>query len=177
MIFPDQFIPLFERNGFCVELDLYMAEQACRQIRAWIDEGKNPVAISVNQSKRLFFEADYVQRLTDLVKKYDVPARLITLEILEGLALENADELNEKIRRLQARGFRVSLDDFGSGYSSLNTLVRLKIDELKLDRGFLLSAQGGGTGARPADHEACGRDTRSRVPWWRKEWKRKRMSR
>lgn len=142
MIFPDQFIPLFERNGFCVELDLYMAEQACRQIRAWIDEGKNPVAISVNQSKRLFFEADYVQRLTDLVKKYDVPARLITLEILEGLALENADELNEKIRRLQARGFRVSLDDFGSGYSSLNTLVRLKIDELKLDRGFLLSAQG-----------------------------------
>ena len=142
MIFPDQFIPLFERNGFCVELDLYMAEQACRQIRAWIDEGKNPVAISVNQSKRLFFEADYMQRLTDLVKKYDVPARLITLEILEGLALENADELNEKIRRLQARGFRVSLDDFGSGYSSLNTLVRLKIDELKLDRGFLLSAQG-----------------------------------
>ena len=83
-----------------------------------------------------------MQRLTDLVKKYDVPARLITLEILEGLALENADELNEKIRRLQARGFRVSLDDFGSGYSSLNTLVRLKIDELKLDRGFLLSAQG-----------------------------------
>ncbi len=142
MIFPDQFIPLFERNGFCVELDLYMAEQACRQIRAWIDEGKNPVAISVNQSKRLFFEADYVQRLTDLVKKYDVPARLITLEILEGLALENADELNEGTRRLQARGFRVSLDDFGSGYSSLNTLVRLKIDELKLDRGFLLSAQG-----------------------------------
>ena len=144
MIFPDQFIPLFERNGFCVELDLYMAEQACRQIRSWIDRGITPVPISVNQSKLLFFEADYVQRLTELVKKYDIPARLITLEILEGLALGRAEELNEKIARLQAEGFRVSLDDFGSGYSSLNTLMRLNIDEMKLDRGFLLNTEGEG---------------------------------
>ena len=144
MIFPDQFIPLFERNGFCVELDLYMAEQACRQIRSWIDRGITPVPISVNQSKLLFFEADYVQRLTELVKKYDIPAQLITLEILEGLALGRAEELNEKIARLQAEGFRVSLDDFGSGYSSLNTLMRLNIDEMKLDRGFLLNTEGEG---------------------------------
>ncbi len=144
MIFPDQFIPLFERNGFCVELDLYMAEQACRQIRSWIDRGITPVPISVNQSKLLFFEADYVQRLTELVKKYDIPAQLITLEILEGLALGRVEELNEKIARLQAEGFRVSLDDFGSGYSSLNTLMRLNIDEMKLDRGFLLNTEGEG---------------------------------
>ena len=68
MIFPDQFIPLFERNGFCVKLDLYMVEQACRQIRSWMDRGIDPIPISVNQSKLLFFEPNYVQALTELVK-------------------------------------------------------------------------------------------------------------
>ena len=138
MIFPDQFIPLFEQNGFCVKLDLYMVEQACRQIRSWLDRGIEPIPISVNQSKLLFFEPSYVQALTELVQTYGVPPRFITLEILEGLALENVDALNEKITLLQAEGFRISLDDFGSGFSSLNTLGKLKIDELKLDRGFLL---------------------------------------
>ena len=75
-----------------------------------------------------------------MLKKYDIPAKFITLEILEGLALENVEELNEKIGRLQDEGFRISLDDFGSGFSSLNTLGKLKIDELKLDREFLMSA-------------------------------------
>ena len=138
MIFPDQFIPLFERNGFCARLDLYMAEQACRRIRSWMDRGIAPIPLSVNQSKRLFFEPDYVQSLTDLARAYGIPPRFITLEILEGLALENVDALNEKIGQLQAVGFRISLDDFGSGFSSLNTLGKLRIDELKLDRGFLL---------------------------------------
>ena len=139
-IFPDQFIPLFERSGFCVNLDIYMVEQVCRHIRSWLDRGIPPLPISVNQSKLLFFEESYVSMLTGLLRKYNIPARFITLEILEGLALENVDELNEKIVLLQEEGFRVSLDDFGSGYSSLNTLGKLKIDELKLDREFLLSA-------------------------------------
>ena len=145
-IFPDQFIPLFERNGFCVKLDLYMVEQVCRQIRSWIDRGIEPIPVSVNQSKLLFFEPDYVQSLTALVRKYDIPARLIILEILEGLALENVEELNDKICQLEAEGFRISLDDFGSGFSSMNTLGKLQIDELKLDRGFLLNASGEGQG-------------------------------
>ena len=140
MIFPDQFIPLFETNGFCVNLDLYMVELACRQIRGWLDRGAEPVSISVNQSKLLFFEGDYVQRLTAILQKHRIPARFITLEILEGLALENIDELNAKIGQLQKLGFRVSLDDFGSGYSSLNILGNLKIDEVKLDRDFLMNA-------------------------------------
>ncbi|HJB15401.1 MAG TPA: EAL domain-containing protein [Candidatus Blautia excrementipullorum] len=140
MIFPNQFIPLFETNGFCTNLDLYMAEQACRQIRYWMDNGIDPVPISVNQSKLLFFEGDYVQKMTDLLKKYRIPAQFITLEILEGMALDNVDELNAKIIQLQNEGFRISLDDFGSGYSSLNILGNLKIDEVKLDRDFLISA-------------------------------------
>ena len=140
MIFPDQFIPLFESNGFCKSLDLYMVEQACRQIRTWLNGGMEPVPISVNQSKLLFFEGDYVHKLTAILTKYQVPAHFIILEILEGLALENLDELNEKISQLQKLGFRISLDDFGSGYSSLNILGNLKIDEVKLDRDFLMNA-------------------------------------
>lgn len=139
-IYPGQFIPLFERNGFCVNLDLYMAEQACRQIRSWLDRGLDPVPISVNQSKLLFFDRDYVRNLTCLLDRYQIPASLITLEILEGLALENVDELNARILQLQEKGFRVSLDDFGSGYSSLNVFGSLKINELKLDRDFLMNA-------------------------------------
>ena len=88
----------------------------------------------------VFFEGDYVQRLTAILQKHRIPARFITLEILEGLALENIDELNAKIGQLQKLGFRVSLDDFGSGYSSLNILGNLKIDEVKLDRDFLMNA-------------------------------------
>lgn len=142
VIYPDQFIPLFEHNGFSVQLDLYMMECVCRQIRQWIDQGLTPVGVSVNQSKLLFYESHYPETLTRLMDKYSIPANLITLEILEGLALENVDELNHKIEQLQARGFRVSMDDFGSGYSSLNTLGRLNIDEVKLDRGFLLEIAG-----------------------------------
>lgn len=142
MVFPNQFIPLFEENGFCVQLDYYMVEQACCQIRQWIDLGITPLPISINQSKRLFYEVDYIENLQKLTKKYEIPANLITLEILEGLAMENVEELNEKIGTLQKLGFRISMDDFGSGYSSLNTLGNLNIDELKLDQGFLFAAAG-----------------------------------
>lgn len=137
-IFPGQFIPLFEKNGFCTQLDLYMVECVCREIRKWIELGITPIPVSVNQSKLLFYQTDYITNLNSLLKQYNIPAHLITLEILEELAAENVDELNSIIRQLQECGFKVSIDDFGSGYSSLNTLGNLNIDELKLDRGFLM---------------------------------------
>ncbi len=115
-----------------------MVECACRQIREWLDAGIEPIGISVNQSKILFYENDYIETLTALIEKYDIPGSLLTLEILEGLAADHVDELNQKISLLQNQGFRISMDDFGSGYSSLNILGNLHIDELKLDRGFLL---------------------------------------
>src|SRR5699024_9670301 len=137
-LFPGDFIPLFEENAFCTKLDMYMVECVCRQIRQWMDEEIRPIPISVNQSKLLFYETDYIPKLCSLVEKYQIPAELITLEILEGLAVNNMDEMNRKIAMLQEKGFRVSMDDFGSGYSSLNTLCNLRINELKLDRGFLM---------------------------------------
>ena len=138
IIYPNQFIPLFESNGFCSSLDMYMVENVCRKIREWIDAGITPVPVSVNQSKLLFYEADYTRRLSDLKEKYRIPDGMITLEILEGLAMKNTDIINRKIRYLQGLGFQVSMDDFGSGYSSFHTLGSLQIDELKIDRSFLL---------------------------------------
>ena len=136
-IFPDQFIPIFEQNGFCMKLDLYMIERACRQISEWVRQGIRPIGISVNQTKLLFYDVHYVERLEALIRKYNVKAELITIEILEGIAVGNMEELNSKIDKLRDIGFRVSMDDFGSGYSSLNVLSKIHIDELKIDREFL----------------------------------------
>ena len=83
---------------------------------------------------------------SEIVEKYQIPAELITLEILEGFAFKNVEEVNRKIEELQERGFRVSLDDFGSEYSSLNTLGKIRINELKLDRWFLQEAAEGKNG-------------------------------
>ena len=137
MIYPDQFISVFESNGFCTKLDLYMVEKVCSCIRDWINRGLKPLSVSVNQSKAVLYKADYIQKLCDITERYEIPADLLTLEVLEGAALENAEEFNDTIRRLQAKGFQISMDDFGSGYSSLNVLGKLQIDEVKLDRGFL----------------------------------------
>lgn len=136
-IFPDQFIPIFEQNGFCVNLDMYMIECACRQIRDWMNRGIEPINISVNQTKLLFYDAHYVEKLTSMLQKYDVPANLITLEILESFVVDSMEVLNRRIEELRSCGFRISMDDFGSGYSSLNVLAKLNIDELKVDRTFL----------------------------------------
>ena len=137
MILPSKFIPIFEKDGFCEELDLYVFEATCRQARQWMDAGVPPLAFSVNQTRPLFYRKGYVDTLCAIAGKYGVAPHLITLEVLEGLAMENADVLNAVIDALHQKGFQVSMDDFGSGYSSLNTLANLHIDELKLDKGFL----------------------------------------
>lgn len=139
-IFPDEFVPIFERNGFCIQLDYYMVEQACKQIRAWMEAGLSPVPISVNQTKLLLYEDDYVERICAITQRYGVPNCYITLEILEGLALENLEKVAVCIDQLHHHGFQISMDDFGTGYASLNTLSHLQIDELKLDRSFLMQA-------------------------------------
>lgn len=138
LLFPNQFIPIFEQNGFCKHLDLYMLEKACQILRNWMDEGLSPITISINQTKSLFVSDDYVEKLLDITSRYQISPQYIVLEILEGLAFENIQELNHTIARLNDAGFQVSMDDFGSGYSSLNTLGKLHIDQIKLDRMFLM---------------------------------------
>ena len=138
LLFPDQFIHLFEENGFCRHLDLYMVEKACEILKSWQEEGLPPILISINQTKSLFVSDDYLDKLLEITSQYQIDPQSITLEILEGLAFENIAEFNESIECLHRAGFRVSMDDFGSGYSSLNTLGKLHIDQIKLDRMFLM---------------------------------------
>ena len=142
MIYPNAFIRLFETNGFCAELDMYMFEKVCHQLRMWMDAGYEPVPISINQSKITFYRENYQEELCSILNKYNIPAFLISLEILEGLAIDNIEELNKRLMKLKEIGFKISMDDFGTGYSSLNTLAKLAIDEVKLDRGFLIEAAG-----------------------------------
>ena len=138
IIYPNDFIPLFEENGFCEKLDIYMIEQACKKLKEWMKIGINNISISINQSKLSFYKSDYLENLCSITKKYGVNNSLITLEILEGLTIHNFEQFNTTIENLHSKGFKVSMDDFGSGYSSFNTLSKLQIDELKIDRDFLL---------------------------------------
>lgn len=137
MIYPDQFIPIFEKNGFCVELDYFMFEQVCQCLQKWKERGITDLTISVNQSKLMFYQANYVERLCSITRKYGVSNRQITLEILEGLIVKNREKLNSIMKQLRKEGFCISLDDFGTGYSSLSLLADMELDEIKLDRSFL----------------------------------------
>ena len=146
-LYPSSFIPLFETNGFCADLDMYMFEKVCQCMQKWIADGYQPVPISVNQSKLTFYEENYERRLSELLEKYQISASLITLEILEDLVIDDLSDMNARLERLKKMGFKISLDDFGTGYSSLNTFGKLKIDEVKLDRGFLLETEKEGCGS------------------------------
>lgn len=138
--FPNDFIPLFEQNGFILSLDHYMLKQACRLIHFWIKNHLPPVPVSVNQSRQTFLKPDYVSRLQELIKTWQIPDGFLILEITEGIALKNEIELNSLLSQIRTLGILTSMDDFGTGYSSLTVLGNLRIDELKLDRGFLLNA-------------------------------------
>lgn len=140
LVYPNEFIPAFEKNGFCARLDLYMVDRTCRQLREWMDAGYEPICISVNQSRLLFYQSDYVERLCAVMDRYHIPHGYIQLEILEGLAIENIEQMNKTLAQLHEKGFRLSLDDFGSGYSSLNVLAGIQVDEVKFDKDFLLES-------------------------------------
>ena len=134
---PSSFVGIFEKNRFCSKLDFYMLRKAIQQIRKWIDMGIQPVNISVNQSKIVFYHENYISELKSLLREYDVSASYITLEVLESTVIEDFKLFNQILSEVKKLGFSVSLDDFGSGYSSLNVLSKLDIDELKIDRIFL----------------------------------------
>ena len=116
ILYPGSFIPLFEENGFCVELDMYMFEKVCKKLREGLDDGVTPINISINQSRLTFYKDNYIEDLCGILEK------------------------SVRLKKLKKIGFRISMDDFGTGYFSLNMLGKLEIDEVKLDRGFLNEA-------------------------------------
>lgn len=139
LIPPDEFIPFFEKNRFIVEMDLYVFDQVCCLLRRWLDAGIPPVPISVNMSRAHLSKTDFLDAYEAIRKAYDVPPELLEIELTETLVFTNPDMLFQVIDQIHRRGYHCSMDDFGSGYSSLNLLKDLRMDTLKLDRAFFTS--------------------------------------
>lgn len=137
VISPARFIPIFEKNGFISKLDLYVFEQVCQFQRKCMDEGMELIPISVNRTRYDIFQPDFVATLESIRKKYDVPANLLHIEITETAIVGANEVVVRVIEQLHQCGYVVEMDDFGSGYSSLNTLKDISLDVLKLDMAFL----------------------------------------
>ena len=134
---PGEFIPLFEKNGFITKLDLYVWEQTCKDLLRWKNEGRSSIPVSVNISRADFSIPDLADRITDLVDSYCIERELLHLEITESVYMDEPQSIIQTINTLRANGFKIEMDDFGSGYSSLNMLSELSIDILKLDMKFI----------------------------------------
>lgn len=133
---PGDFIPIFEGNGFIVELDFFVLEEVCKLIQDRIAAGKKVVPISVNQSRVHFGDPNYTEKLKKLVNSYNIPIELIELEITETV-LSDSKVLITTLKDLKEKGFKLSIDDFGTGYSSPIMLKEEAIDTLKIDKSFL----------------------------------------
>lgn len=136
LMIPDQFIPLFEKNGFIITLDFYIYECACKTIRKWMDDKIEPVTISVNVSRVHLNTDGFVDKVLRLVEKYEIPHKYFEFELTESIFLDNTEIALSTMRRLREEDFFVSIDDFGAGYSSLNLLKDMATDVLKLDKEF-----------------------------------------
>ena len=147
MIPPGKFIPIFEKNGFISAMDEYIWELVCAQIRSWIDQGKPVVPISVNVSRVDIFNPNLCAILTGLVRKYAIPHGMLRLEVTETAYRENPEQPIRAVRQLREAGFFVEMDDFGSGYSSLNVLKDIPVDTLKIDLRFLENTENTARGA------------------------------
>ncbi|MGP1587974.1 MAG: bifunctional diguanylate cyclase/phosphodiesterase [Treponemataceae bacterium] len=134
--YPNSFIPIFENNGFILELDLFVFEQICSMIRRWIDKGLEPVTISINLSRAYLNDLKFIHHFEERRKKYDVPAKYLELEITESAVLEKATDLSKIVHKIKELGYKCSIDDFGAGYSSLNILKDIPVDTIKIDKGF-----------------------------------------
>ncbi len=137
MVSPGKFIPVFERNGFIVRLDRFVWEEACRLQRKRLDEGKSVVPISVNLSRLNFYSLDLPEFLATLLEKYKLEPWMLKLEVTESAYTDNQLQLLDMISTFKELGFPVLMDDFGSGYSSLNMLKDMPLDTLKVDMAFI----------------------------------------
>lgn len=136
VISPGKFIPLFEKNRFIVKLDYYIMDQVCQKIKQW--ESYYPhLLISVNMSRAHLRDPQFVEKLNDICLSHGVSTSSIEIEITESAAYGSLDVLTAVFKQLRDYGFHISIDDFGSGYSSLNMLKDLPADVLKIDRAFL----------------------------------------
>ena len=136
-LYPNEFIPVLEEYRLIHKLDRSIFESVCRDIRTNLDAGKPVVPVSLNFSRLDFELMDAVQELEDLVAKYSIPKELIHVEVTESALTDDFIKLNEAMNRIKEMGYALWLDDFGSGYSSLNVLKDYQFDVVKIDMRFL----------------------------------------
>lgn len=136
LVSPGEFIPLFEKNGMISVLDAYMFEEVCRQQKKWLEQGMKLIPVSVNISRATLYYPNVAERYVNVLKKYELTAKAVQLEITESAMQDNA-EIQEIIKQFHQAGFELLLDDFGNGYSSLSTLNMVHFDILKLDKGLV----------------------------------------
>jgi len=137
LVSPGFFIPLLEKNGMIGMLDKYVWKKVCEWLRSWLDKGFHPVPVSINVSRLDISSMDVPAYLKELLQIYALPAKLLKVEITESAYAENSSEIVQTVKELRDAGFIVMMDDFGSGYSSLNMLKDVSVDVLKLDMRFL----------------------------------------
>lgn len=137
IIQPRDFIPIYEKTNLISKLDLYIWQQACQLLSKWKKQGKTDYSLSVNISTKDFYFLNIYEVFTGLVEEYDISPGNLHLEITETAVMSDMNTQIDLIKRLQNYGFFVEMDDFGSGYSSLNMLSEFNVDTLKIDMGFL----------------------------------------
>ncbi len=136
MIYPNDFIPVFEQNSFILKLDFYMLERVCEHLRNWINNGEELITISVNFSRMHLSNPNFTSEIKAVTEKYGVPEKFVEIELTESAITENENELIRVLKELHDYGFTLSMDDFGNGYSSLGLLKNLEVDIIKMDRNF-----------------------------------------
>ena len=134
---PGEFIPLFEKNGFIPCLDRYVWEKVCVYLRDWQEKGYPVMPVSVNVSRADIYQSHLVDTLSEMVQKYGIDPSCLHLEITESAYTDNPDQIISTVEELRRLGFVIEMDDFGSGYSSLNMLSQMTLDILKLDMKFI----------------------------------------
>ncbi|MBR6172472.1 MAG: EAL domain-containing protein [Eubacterium sp.] len=140
---PGDFIPVLEKNNLIYKADLYIFETVCRFQRKCLDQGFSIIPVSVNMSRFDIYNTNYVEEIESIRKKYDIPVRFLRLEITESSAIGGLELITKVLKQLHDCGYTVEMDDFGSGYSSLNILKDLPVDVIKLDMKFLSGDIGG----------------------------------
>ena len=141
LIPPCDFIPLFEGNGQISVVDKYVWAEAARQIAVWKEKFGVEIPVSVNLSRVDIFDPGLEEVLDGLITRNGIHRKLLKLEVTESAYTENAEELLKIMKRLRSKGYEIEMDDFGSGYSSLNMLSSMPVDVLKMDRGFILNIE------------------------------------
>lgn len=134
---PGQFIPILENNGTIAKLDQYVFQEVCRQQKAWLEEGRNVVPVSVNLSRVQLADRKLVDTYREMLEKTGVPPQYVGLEFTESAMFDNEEVLQDTVDKLHELGMKVLIDDFGVGYSSMMSLKVIPVDILKMDKSFI----------------------------------------